>query len=269
MTKVAVVISGCGSLDGAEIFETVFTLLELDKNNADVKIFAPNKNQHYVINHLTQEKMPEERNILIESARIARGKIQSLSKLYVKDFDNNGSVEQVMAYTLNGEEFTFLCKDELERSLPILKKAYLTYGEVAGKSVQYLFYDLFKNYRELSAETLSSSCFINDGKGNFVRKSLPADLQLSPVFTFTSMSTTSTPSFLGAGNFYGVIPYEGRYDALAPTAFSWNQSGNAFNTFGSLPLPDGEIRDAKWINRAGGKRVLVLSVNNQGLLFYQ
>ena len=49
MTKVAVVISGCGSLDGAEIFETVFTLLELDKNNADVKIFAPNKNQHYVI----------------------------------------------------------------------------------------------------------------------------------------------------------------------------------------------------------------------------
>ena len=87
MTKVAVVISGCGSLDGAEIFETVFTLLELDKNNADVKIFAPSKNQHYVINHLTGEEMPEERNILVESARIARGKIQSLSKLYVKDFD--------------------------------------------------------------------------------------------------------------------------------------------------------------------------------------
>ena len=87
MTKVSVVISGCGSLDGAEIFETVFTLLELDKNNADVKIFAPNKNQRYVINHLTREEMPEERNILVESARIARGKIQSLSKLYVKDFD--------------------------------------------------------------------------------------------------------------------------------------------------------------------------------------
>ena len=87
MTKVAVVISGCGFLDGAEIFETVFTLLELDKNKADVKIFAPNKNQHYVINHLTREEMPEERNILVESARIARGKIQPLSKLYVKDFD--------------------------------------------------------------------------------------------------------------------------------------------------------------------------------------
>lgn len=85
--KVAIVISGCGSLDGAEIFETAFTLLELDRNNVDVKIFAPNKKQHYVINHLTREEMPEERNVLVESARIARGKIQPLHELQVKDFD--------------------------------------------------------------------------------------------------------------------------------------------------------------------------------------
>ncbi|WP_375358774.1 hypothetical protein [Candidatus Tisiphia endosymbiont of Neophilaenus lineatus] len=52
MKNVAVIISGCGYLDGAEIFETVFTLLELDKHNVNVKIFAPNKNQHHVINHL-------------------------------------------------------------------------------------------------------------------------------------------------------------------------------------------------------------------------
>ena len=88
-------------------------------------------------------------------------------KLYVKDFDNNGSVDQVMAYTVDGKEYTFLAKDELERSLPVLKKAYLNYGEVAGKTVQYMFYDLFKDYVELKAETLSSCCFINDGKGNF------------------------------------------------------------------------------------------------------
>lgn len=84
MKNVAVIISGCGYLDGAEIFETVFTLLELDKHNVNVKIFAPNKNQHHVINHLTQEKMLEERNILVESARIARGKIQPLIKYVLK-----------------------------------------------------------------------------------------------------------------------------------------------------------------------------------------
>ena len=59
-------------------------------------------------------------------------------KLYVKDFDNNGSVEQIIAYTIDGEEYTFLAKDELERSLPVLKKAYLNYSEVAGKTVEFV-----------------------------------------------------------------------------------------------------------------------------------
>jgi enhancing lycopene biosynthesis protein 2 len=87
MIKVAVVISGCGFLDGAEIFETVFTLLELNRNKVEVKIFAPNKLQHQVVNHLTREKMSEKRNILVESARIARGLIQELSNLKAEDFD--------------------------------------------------------------------------------------------------------------------------------------------------------------------------------------
>ena len=85
--RVAVVISGCGFLDGAEIFETVFTLLELDRSKAEVEIFAPNKQQQQVVNHLTREKMRETRNVLVESARIARGQIQELSNLKVQDFD--------------------------------------------------------------------------------------------------------------------------------------------------------------------------------------
>ncbi|CAH2559764.1 isoprenoid biosynthesis glyoxalase ElbB [Cardinium endosymbiont of Oedothorax gibbosus] len=87
MIKIAVVISGCGFLDGAEIFETIFTLLELDKHDASVKIFAPNQKQHCVINHLTGQAMTQERNILVESARIARGKIYPLSKLDVTNFN--------------------------------------------------------------------------------------------------------------------------------------------------------------------------------------
>ena len=96
-------------------------------------------------------------------------------KLYVKDFDRNGSIEQVMCYTVEGKEYTFLAKDELERALPVLKKGYLTYGEVAGKTVQYMFDDLFTDYIELKAETLSSSCFLGDGKGGFKQVELPGD----------------------------------------------------------------------------------------------
>jgi hypothetical protein len=189
-------------------------------------------------------------------------------KLYTKDFDKNGSVEQVLAYTIDKNEYTFLAKDELERSLPVLKKAYLQYGDVAGKTVQYMLYDLFKDYRELQAEVLASSCFLNDGKGGFTRQDLPAELQMAPVFSFAPSSATGNGSFIAAGNFYGVVPYEGRYDALLPTVFSFTKEGNSKAVF-SLPAVAGESRDAKWLKAANGKEILVIARNNESLLFYR
>lgn len=188
-------------------------------------------------------------------------------KLYVKDFDKNGSVEQVMAYTINGKEYTFLAKDELERSLPVLKKAYLKYSDVAGKDVKYMFYDLFNNYLELKAETLSSSCFINDGKGNFKQVELPEELQMAPVMAFSK--GTSPGEFIAGGNFYGVIPYEGRYDALLPTRFGFNKKSGAFDINGVIKNVPGEIRDIKWLARKTGNPVLVLARNNEAMIFMQ
>jgi hypothetical protein len=190
-------------------------------------------------------------------------------KLYVKDFDKNGSIEQVMAYTIDGKEYTFLAKDELERSLPVLKKAYLHYSEVAGKTVQYMFYDLFKDYTELKAEELSSCCFINDGKGNYTKKILPDELQLAPVFSFTPVFANGQNNFIGAGNFYGVIPYEGRYDALLPTAFSFNKTNQHFSTVANIPLIDEEVRNMKWLTNKDGKKILVVAGNNTGLQFFK
>ncbi|MEO7394408.1 MAG: VCBS repeat-containing protein, partial [Chitinophagaceae bacterium] len=188
-------------------------------------------------------------------------------KLYIKDFDKNGSVEQVMAYTVNGKEYTFLAKDELERSLPVLKKAYLKYGDVAGKTVQYMFYDLFKDYQELKAETLSSSCFMNDGKGNFTRTDLPGDLQIAPIFSFSGIVGNTDPAFIAAGNFYGTTPYEGRYDALLPTIFSFNKTTNNLKINNILPSDMGEVRDIKYIKTIGGKNIIVVARNNKPLLF--
>lgn len=186
-------------------------------------------------------------------------------KLYVKDFDKNGSIEPIMCYTIDGEEYTFLAKDELERALPVLKKHYLTYSAVAGKTVQYVFYDLFKGNTELKAEILSSSCFINDGKGIFSRIDLPGELQLAPVMAFTKTSTPGT--FIAAGNFYGVIPYEGRYDAMLPTGFSFNPNTRSFDITFNTQVVDGEVRDAKWIGLPNNQKVLVLARNNQSLIF--
>ncbi|CAI8752279.1 MULTISPECIES: isoprenoid biosynthesis glyoxalase ElbB [Pseudomonas] len=85
--KVAVILSGSGVYDGAEIHESVITLLRLDQRGAQVQCFAPNIAQLHVINHLTGEEMPETRNVLVESARIARGNIKDLREADVEDFD--------------------------------------------------------------------------------------------------------------------------------------------------------------------------------------
>jgi enhancing lycopene biosynthesis protein 2 len=73
--------------DGAEIYESVVTLLRLDQRGAQVQCFAPNIAQLHVINHLTGEEMPESRNVLVESARIARGEIKDIREADAEDFD--------------------------------------------------------------------------------------------------------------------------------------------------------------------------------------
>jgi enhancing lycopene biosynthesis protein 2 len=84
---VAFVLSGCGYLDGAEIHEAVLTLLSLDRRGAAVRTYAPDRAQAHVVDHRTGEVTGETRNVLTESARIVRGKIEPLSQLRVEDAD--------------------------------------------------------------------------------------------------------------------------------------------------------------------------------------
>jgi enhancing lycopene biosynthesis protein 2 len=87
MKKFAVILAGCGVYDGAEIHEAVMTLYAIQSQGATYDCFAPDINQHHVMNHLTGQEMPETRNVLVESARIARGKIKSLKDLDIRMFD--------------------------------------------------------------------------------------------------------------------------------------------------------------------------------------
>jgi enhancing lycopene biosynthesis protein 2 len=81
MKKVAVILSGCGVFDGAEIYESVLVTLALDRLNAQIVFAAPDINQHHVTNHLTKQTVLDTRNVLVESARIARGAVIPLSQL--------------------------------------------------------------------------------------------------------------------------------------------------------------------------------------------
>lgn len=87
MKKFALILSGCGVYDGSEIHEATLSMLAISKNGATYDIYAPDIDQHHVINHLNGEVMAEKRNVLVESARIARGKIKPLRELNPAQYD--------------------------------------------------------------------------------------------------------------------------------------------------------------------------------------
>jgi len=132
MARVALILSGCGVFDGAEIHESTLCLLALAQAGHRAACFAPDIPQRDVINHLTSEPMEEQRNVLVESARIARGKISPLSELKVDEFDaillpgGFGAAKNLCDYAINGEQCTVL--PELADILRAFHKA----GKVIG-----------------------------------------------------------------------------------------------------------------------------------------
>ncbi|OLY94206.1 Repeat domain-containing protein [Cnuella takakiae] len=185
--------------------------------------------------------------------------------LYVSDFDRNGSTDQLLAYSIKGKEYPFLAKDETERALPVLKKHYLLYAEYAGEEMKDVFYGFVDQVEPLRVEQLASVVCLGNGKGGFSMQALPAELQLAPIFSFAPLGGNR---YVAGGNFYDVIPYEGRYDGQPLALFQF-----AGNKVLYLHQPDlfhlsGQVRDLQWVNRKGDS-VLAIARNNQPLVFYR
>ena len=110
MKKIGVVLSGCGVYDGAEIHESVITLLAIDRAGAQAVCMAPNVEQMHVVNHLTgEESAGEKRNVLVEAARIARGEIKDISTVKADDIDalvfpgGFGAAKNLSSFAVKGE----------------------------------------------------------------------------------------------------------------------------------------------------------------------
>ena len=124
----AVVLSGCGVYDGSEIHEAVLTLLALDRAGAAYRCFAPDKPQHHVVNHLTGRPAEgESRNVLVESARIARGAISPLADYRAGDFDGLifpggfGAAKNLSTFAFDGAACTV--DPEVARAIDTTKAA--------------------------------------------------------------------------------------------------------------------------------------------------
>ncbi len=193
-------------------------------------------------------------------------------KLFTGDFDNNGSLDQLLAIERDGNYYPFLGKEDMEKQLPaLMRKKYPDYSSFAKQTIEQVFGQKLEDAKKFTAKILSSVMLTNNGRGNYKILKLSMQMQWSPVFSFLTddFNADNKTDIISAGNFYGVIPYEGRYDADHGTVLI--NKTPAFNILSSMQsgiLLEGEIRDMKYIKTSHGK-IIAIARNNQSLLFYK
>lgn len=119
--SIAVILSGCGHQDGSEIHEATLTLLAIHTQGADYQCYAPNINQHHVLNHADGSQMDDNRNVYLESARISRGNLKTLDEFNADNHDaliipgGLGAAKNLSTFAFDGENCTV--NEEVERAV--------------------------------------------------------------------------------------------------------------------------------------------------------
>jgi enediyne biosynthesis protein E4 len=196
------------------------------------------------------------------------------ARLYVGDFDKNGQIECVpVYYKTDGKPYPYFMKGELQSQIPSLKKDFLYFSDYAGKPIEEIFTaEQLKHVDVLEVNEPESCIFVNDGRGNFTMKALPKMAQLSNVFAcyVDDLNGDHRSDLFLAGNFYGLKPQAGRFDASYGTTLMASDSSYNFISSSQTGLfVNGEARDIKTIKRAHGGVYIMVAMNNQPLKIFQ
>jgi len=192
--------------------------------------------------------------------------------MYVSDFDLNGTEEQIIC-TYDGDiSYPMALKHDLTRQIPSLEQKYSTYELYKNQQITDIFSpEQIKNSIHLDVALLETSVFVNDGKGNFTRGTLPAEVQFSPVYAadVNDYNGDGKPDIILGGNLYNVKPEVGRYDASYGTFLAGDGKGG----FSFIPQKktgfrlEGEIRDIMQVSTSKGKIVVVSGSNEPVQVF--
>jgi hypothetical protein len=184
-------------------------------------------------------------------------------KVFIKDFDKNGSVEKIFSHTLNGKDMPVFLKKDITEQLPALKKENLKHQDFAPKTIQELFPNTLSDARVLSVNTGASIIALNNSNKGFSVQALPYQLQLSSVQSLVveDMNGDGHVDILAAGNFFDLLPQFCSIDA----------------SYGNLLLGNGKAGFSVASPQQSGvsingqiKQILPLRLNNQlGYLFLQ
>jgi len=192
--------------------------------------------------------------------------------MYVSDFDQNGTIEQIVCSYNGDKSYPMALRHDLVSQIPSLKKKYLKYENYKNQTITEIFTpEQVKNAFKLEAYNLSSIVLINDGMGNFTSKALPIEAQFSPVYgiEISDFNEDGNQDILLGGNFHKAKPEVGRYDA----SYGLLLAGNGKGDFQPVPAVEsgirinGEVRDIISITTAKEKLILVSRNNESALTF--
>ncbi len=183
-------------------------------------------------------------------------------ELFVNDFDQNGSADQVIGQYEGDKCYPIVLKHDLVEQMPVLKKKYLRYANYADQTVQDIFpAELLEKSYHQQARILASSALINNGDSTFELKPLPLEAQFSPVYAvlIRDFDADGMPDVLLGGNLDGVKPEFGRYDASYGLLLKGTGGGN-FEVLRSkdsgLSL-NGQVRDLVVMDVSGNWYIFV------------
>ncbi|MGY4536725.1 hypothetical protein ACVW0P_001139 [Mucilaginibacter sp. UYNi724] len=194
-------------------------------------------------------------------------------KIYVKDFDGNGTKECVTSIYREGTAYVFHMKPDLVGQMPILKKQYLKYADYAGKPFTEVFTpEMLQGAEEHEMNYLSSAVFINGADNKFTVTALPYNAQLSNVSTILcdDVDNSGTPSIILGGNFYGFKPEVGRLDASYGSIYKYTKNGFVYISPAKSGMKlNGQIRSSLMVKNAAGTKYYLFGVNDDKLKAYK
>jgi hypothetical protein len=200
--------------------------------------------------------------------------ISEPATIYAKDFDNNGSVDPVMCYFIQGVSYPFYSKDDLQIQLPFIKKKYPTYVSYANQTITDIFStEEMKGALLLKATIFESSYIENMGNEKFEIRPLPREAQYFPVYGIESgdYNNDGNPDIILGGNFSGTRVKFGEQDAGKGLMLA----GNGKGAFTSMKDSEsglfirGEVRDIKEVKLSSGKSIIVFALNNNKARIYR
>ncbi len=193
-------------------------------------------------------------------------------KLWLNDFDQNGSSDRILTSTINGKDMPVFMKHEMEDQVPSLKKKNLKHRDYASKPIQELFSaELIKTCKVKSFNYCASVIAINNGNGQFTIQKLPVELQLSSVNAVhcTDLDNDGKPDIILGGNEFGFLPQFGRLDA-GNGAVLLNKGKMKFDLLNSEVSGvdiNGQVRDIQEIKGGANRQILFLRNDMFPVLF--